>query len=170
MSCLGVLFSIDNEELKKIRSKERNELVEYIQEEIEEEYFSKKADQIAELDKSWDAIHRAFCDGELLFNDGKSPFSFIILNGEILYGDTDLEDDYIVSFKNADQVAAVSEVLKKISKEEFKEKYFKIDEEKYGFPVNEEDFEYTWSWLESTFEFWDYAAKHGLSVIFTVDQ
>lgn len=170
MACLGVLFSIDDEEVGKIMGKERDELIEYIQEEIEEEYFSKKTDQLAELDKSWDAIHRSFCDGELLFNDGKSDFSFTILNGEILYGDKDSEEDYIVSFKNSDQVAAVSEALNKLSREEFKEKYFKIDEKKYGFPISEEDFEYTWSWLENTFEFWNNAAKHKLSVIFTVDQ
>ena len=82
----------------------------------------------------------------------------------------DDEDDYIVSYKNAEQVKAVSEALKSLSEGEFREKYFKIDEAKYEYPLSEEDFEYSWGWLSSTFEFWHNAAKNNLSVIFTVDQ
>ena len=170
MSCLGVLFSVDDNEAGKLREIKREDLVDYIQEEIEEVYFNEKREQTAELDKAWDAIHRAFCDSELLFEHGKQPFSLIILDGEILYGDMDDEDDYIVSYKNAEQVKAVANALKHLSEEEFREKYFEIDEEKYDYPLSEEDFEYSWGWLSNTFEFWDHAAKNNLSVIFTVDQ
>ena len=170
MSCLGVLFSIDGSEAEKLKKMERGNIVEYIQEEIEEVYFNEKQEQTAELDKAWDAIHRAFCESELLFQHGEQPFSFIILDGEILYGDMDDEDDYIVSYKNAEQVKSVSEALKNLSESEFREKYFKIDEAKYEYPLSEDDFEYSWGWLSSTFEFWHNAAKNNLSVIFTVDQ
>ena len=170
MSCLGVLFSIDGSEAEKLKKMEREDIVEYIQEEIEEVYFNEKQEQMAELDKAWDAIHRAFCNSKLLFEDGEQPLSLVILDGKILYGDMDGEEDYIVSYKTPEQVKSVSEVLKNLSEEEFREKYFKIDEEKYDYPLSEEDFEYSWGWLSNTFEFWHNAAKNNLSVIFTVDQ
>ena len=170
MSCLGVLFSIDDNEANKLKKIERENLVEYIQEEIEEIYFDEKQKQTTELDKAWDAIHRAFCDSELLFKHGEQPLSLVILDGEILYGNMDNEDDYIISYKTAEQVKAVSESLKNLSENEFREKYFKIDEKKYDYPLSEEDFEYSWDWLSSTFDFWHYAAKNNFSVIFTVDQ
>ena len=170
MACLGVLFSLDKTEAEKLKNIKRKDLVDYIQEEIEEVYFDEKQDQLAELDKAWDAIHRSFCESELLFNHGSSPFSFIILNGEILYGDMDGEEDYIVSIKNTEQVKEAAEALKSLTKAEFRKKYFEIDEEKYNYPLSEEDFEYSWGWLSNTFEFWNYAAKNNLYVIFTVDQ
>ena len=170
MSCLGVLFSIDDTKAEKLKKIKREDIVEYIQEEIEEVYFDEKREQLAQLDKAWDAIHRAFCNSELLFEDGEQPLSLVILDGEILYGDADEEDDYIVSFKSAEQVKSVSEALKNISEEEFRKKYFEIDEEKYEYPLSEEDFEYSWEGLSDTFEFWHNAAKNNLSVIFAVDQ
>ena len=42
MSCLGVLFSIDGSEAEKLKKMEREDIVEYIQEEIEEVYFNEK--------------------------------------------------------------------------------------------------------------------------------
>ena len=44
MSCLGVLFSIDGSEAEKLKKMEREDIVEYIQEEIEEVYFNEKHD------------------------------------------------------------------------------------------------------------------------------
>ena len=100
MSCLGVLFSIDEEEAGKLKNIKRENLVDYVQEEIEDIYFTEKQEQVAELDKAWDAIHRSFCGSELLFEHGEQPLSLVILDGEMLYGNMDEEEDYVISMKN----------------------------------------------------------------------
>jgi len=53
MSCLGVLFSLDEKEVEKLKSYDADsERLEYLQHGIEEIYFEKFPDRIAELDKS----------------------------------------------------------------------------------------------------------------------
>jgi hypothetical protein len=52
----------------------------------------------------------------------------------------------------------------------FKDKYFAIDGDKYGFPLTDEDFEYSWRWPESMLPFWKLTAESNLHVIFSVDQ
>ena len=65
MSCLGVLFSLDEKEVEKLKSYDADsERLEYLQHSIEEIYFEKFPDRIAELDKSWDGLHRSLTDGK----------------------------------------------------------------------------------------------------------
>ena len=40
----------------------------------------------------------------------------------------------------------------------------------YGFPLTDEDFEYTWNWFNGTREFWKLAAQENRYVLFTADQ
>lgn len=167
MSCLGVLFSLSEKEIAKLKSfKDDEDRLDYLETEIEETYLGKFRDKAAELDKSWDALHRALTDGKLEWDNGSYPLNHVILGGELLYS----EDDYIMSLKTPKDVKLISEAIQPIDKEKFREMYFKINEDDYGFSVNEEDFEYTWSWFESTKEFWKNAALEKRYVLFTVDQ
>lgn len=71
---LGVLFSLDESEVEKLKSFETDEerLV-YLQEEIEENYFEDYPQRVAELDKAWDALHRSLTDGKLEYTNGTFP-------------------------------------------------------------------------------------------------
>ena len=60
--------------------------------------------------------------------------------------------------------------LPKITEEQFREWYYKIDEEDYGYPRSEEDFNYTWEWFSDSINFWERAAAEKKYVLFTVDQ
>jgi hypothetical protein len=52
MACLGVLFSIDQTEVDKLKSfSSDEERLEYLQEELEETYFDSFPQHVAELDK-----------------------------------------------------------------------------------------------------------------------
>ena len=167
MSCRGVHFSITEEEVSKLREFPDDESrLEYLQEEIEEIYFSEQPERTIETDKAWDAIHRVLTDGKLGYKNGTFPLNHVILGGEPLY----FEDDYIISLKTPEQVKAIAQSLETISIEFFKQKYFEIDSEEYGFLVNEEDFEYTWSWFIKLKPFFQKASLDGRCVIFTVDQ
>lgn len=56
---------------------------------------------------------------------------------------------------------------------EWFEKYENVKEKlncKNGFPPDEEDFEYTWEYLEDSIAFWKKAAEEGRYVLFTVDR
>lgn len=61
-------------------------------------------------------------------------------------------------------------VLPGITEDTLRRRYFAIDQEDYGFPVTEEDFQYTWHWFHEVREFWLRAASEGRYVLFTVDQ
>ena len=172
MSCQGVLFAIDDKTVQCLENISRSGLVDYLQVEIEEIYSEKFQNQVAETDKAWDAIQRAFSESECdpSHKSGIYPANMVILGGKILYGDKMWEEDYIISLKKTHEVADIYQFLHKLEKFQFRDLYFKIDKEKYEFDLTEEDFEYTWAWLSETVKFWKLATERKLSVIFTVDQ
>lgn len=101
MSCLGVLFSLEKKEIDKLKSFESDkERLDYLHQEIEETYFREYPGRVAELDKSWDALHRSLTDGKLEFTNGIFPLSHVVLGGDILY----TSGDYIMTLKSPDRV------------------------------------------------------------------
>jgi len=167
MGCLGVHFALEEATVKKLRSLPTEEArLEYLQEEVEEEYFESRQDWLAQTDKAWDAIHRALTDGQLGWDNGSYPLNHVILGGELLY----TSDDYIMSLKTLAQVRDIATALKDIGEEEFRSAYFQIDPESHGFVIDDEGFEYTWSWFQPLREFYSRAAAAGLYVLFTADQ
>ena len=174
MACLGVLFSLDEKTVLKLKSfKSDEERLDYLQEEIEEEMMSNEPERFAELDKSWDALHRSLTDGKLewtdetlKFTNGTFPLNHVIIGGEPLY----FGDDYIMSLKTPEQTIRIAEAISQISKETLSNGYYAIDSDEYGFELTEEDFEYTWTWFQESLEFWKKAAAEKRYVLFTVDQ
>jgi hypothetical protein len=167
MSCLGVLFSLDAEEVETIKAfKSDEERLEYLQEEIEELYFEKYPERIGELDKSWDALHRSLTDGRLAYENGSYPLNHVIMGGEILY----TKGDYIITLKTPGQVKKIASEIIRIDAGVLKAGYKKIIAKDYGSPLTEDDFEFTWSWFEDSKEFWQHAAEENRYVLFTADQ
>jgi len=166
MGCLGVHFSLSRDEVESICALDESERVDYLQENIEEDYFANHPERIAQSDKAWDAIHRALADGNLTWDGGEYPNNHVILAGELLY----TEPDYIMSLKNPDVVRDVAAALPAITQEDFRRRYFAIDPGNYGFPITEDNFEYTWDWFNEIRTFWLRAASEGRYVLFTADQ
>jgi len=165
MSVLAVLFSLDNETISLLKSFEEDaDRLAYLQEEIEESYFSCHPTRLAELDKSWDALHRSLTNGLLTWTNGSYPLNHVILGGERIYQKT----DYIMVLKTPQQVKDIYSVIQSISKAELQNGYNKITED-YGV-LDDDDFEYTWEWFSKSFEFWRLAAIEDRYVLFTVDQ
>jgi hypothetical protein len=167
MSCLGVLFSIDQttvEFIEQLPTEEKR--VDYIKEVIEEDYFQNQPQWVAELGKSWDALHRSLTDGELAWTNGEYPLNHVIFGGELLCAN----GDYIIVLKSKEQVTEIAEAVNQLTKRSLRARYFLLDSEEYDGEVGEEDFEYTWQWFEDSKVFWQKAADEGRSVLFTVDQ
>lgn len=166
MSCLGVLFSLDPAQAAALRATPEDGRVEHVQEVLEEELWRAEPDRGQELDKAWDAMHRALTDGDLGYANGEYPLSHAVLGGEPLYSG----DDYVISLKTPAQVRDVAAALAAVTPERLRAGYDAIDPAAYGTELSDEDFAYTWDWFGGVVEFYRRAAAAGRAVIFTADQ
>lgn len=142
------------------------ERLDYVIEDLEVAYFSDHKEYMAESDKAWDAMHRALSDGELTWDGGAYPLNHAVLAGELLYS----EPDYIMSLKAPEQVRDIANALLDLDEQAFKRRYFAIDPEDYGGPVDDEDFAYTWDWFQNIRRLYTKAAAENRFVLFTSDQ
>ncbi len=161
MSCRGVYFSLSDEQVSRIMAARTDDQVLEIVEAIEEDW---DEDHLLEVDKSWDAMHRCLTDGTLDPKGGDYPLNRCVLNGRQLYSG----EDYVISFVPANEVPDVAAALQPIAKESCREKFFALTD--YEGPQDEDDWDYTWSYLEAVREFFQKAAGQTRAVIFTVDQ
>jgi len=180
MGCLAVLFALNEEEVRALLAVERNGRAAYMHEEIEERFFDSFPEYTCELDKSWDAMHRMLTDGNLDFENKFPPLCNVIFGGEFVYGlarrpsgEVEIpegeEDEYII-LKSPEQVAEVAKALPRRTKEACWKQYRQIDEQDYGMPLDEDDFEYTWAYLQDSLAFWQRAADEKRYVLFTADR
>lgn len=132
MSCLGVLFALAEKDVDKLRAVPRAERFGYMYEEIERIYFEDYPEYKQEMDKSWDAMHRMLTDGSLVYGNQNQPLCYVVLGGEVLYG----EDDGILVLKTPEQVGQAAHMLSRRDKETCRRAYSSIDEEEYGFPLS----------------------------------
>lgn len=170
MAALGVHFALTAEDVSALRGFDSDEeRLDYIQEVIEEEYLSPdRSDNphASESDKAWDAMHRVLTDGRLTWEGGQYPLNHTVLAGELLY----FEPDYIMSLKSPEQVKDIANSLEQIDHEDFRSRYYAIDSNDYGFPLTDEDFEYTWEWFQNVRKLYRVAAETERYVLFTADQ
>jgi hypothetical protein len=167
MGCRGVHFALSEAEVEHLRSlPSERERLDYVIEDLEISYFADREEYLAESDKAWDAMHRVLADGELTWDGGDYPLNHVVLAGELLY----TEPDYIMSLKSPEQVRDIAAALPRVTEAEFRRRYFAIDPEVYGCPVNEEDFAYTWDWFQHVRRLYTKAAAEGRYALFTADQ
>ena len=166
MAARGVHFALTDKEVRELESRDYDEArLEYVQEEIEEQFFENRQDDFAETDKAWDAIHRCLTDGTL-GGASTSPLEIVVLGGEQFYSG----DDYIMTLKRADDVRAVVPHLARITEASLRASYDKLDPGEYDGEIGDDDFGYTWENFVTLRRFWERAADKGRSILFTVDQ
>ena len=181
MAARGVYFALTPEQKQGLLAQEDDEsrvtfLIEKIEGSWDEEY-------LQETDKAWDAMHRCFSDWppgvshfypvdpkygsyDLPENHGSYPLKLCVLGGRKLMAD---ESYYFIRLIEPAEVRDVAQALRGIDRDWLRAKYFKHCEgawPEYG----EDDFEYTWAWLQGVQEFFARVAPTGRSVIFTADQ
>jgi hypothetical protein len=167
MGCLGVHYALTDDEVSKLRAwNNDDDRLNFLQEEIEDLFFSDRPDLFAESDKAWDAMHRCLSDGDLSYTTGPTPLRLAIIGGQGLY----FKDDYIMSLKTPEEVKSVAPALKAITQAELFRRYDAMDAKKYDFPKSAEDREYTWEWFQPVAALYETAAAKGLWVLFTASQ
>ena len=159
MSGRGVLFAIDDEELEQLGNATSDAQVLTLVGQIEERW-----ERPCELDKAWDAIHRALTDGRLALDNGRPPLSQVIVGGTLLVS----SESAIVSVKPADRVVAIAHALRGWDAARFRAAYQRIDRSDYG-ELDEEDLSYTLAWFERLSPFYEQAAREESAVLFSED-
>ncbi len=166
MSCIGVLFAIEPAVVDELRRfQDDDERLDFLQTEIEELFYAQHPEWMCDLGKAWDAIHRCLTDGDVGWNNGTFPLNHVILGGEHLYE----ENDYIISLKDAEQVAQIAAALAKITPQDFRRGYDRINPRDYDGPYGLDDYQQTWDEFEGLVRFYQHAASAQRLVLFTVD-
>ncbi|MFJ8039355.1 DUF1877 family protein [Kitasatospora sp. NPDC096147] len=164
MTARAVLFALDDRDAARLLTcrEDHRRLMELVAE-VEERW---DPDHLVELDKSWDALHRCFTDGDLVFGNGEFPLSHAIL------GDGPLTEDdaYLVCFVTAEQVCAVAAALEPLDARWIAERFAALDFPGYQGSGDADDIAYTQAYLADLQDFYRSAARHGRAVVFTVDQ
>jgi hypothetical protein len=163
VGCRGVLFAIDQDEIRALRQatsdKEIRAFVATVEERWDERF-------LAQTDKAWDAIHRCLTDGTLAGGNGSFPLNHCILGGEEFHHG----DEYVVTLTEAREVPAVATALQQVTEAFMRQAYDQLDPADYGPTWSEEDLEYTWDWFQEVRDLWSRAAAAKRAVIFTVHQ
>ncbi|MCX4808486.1 YfbM family protein [Streptomyces sp. NBC_01214] len=162
MGARGVLFALDALEAERILACRGDDEVIAVVEEVEEGW---DRDHLFELDKSWDALHRCFTDGDLAFENGEYPLSHVILGGRLLH-----EGDYIVCYVAADQVREVAVALEPLDEQWLSNRFVTLTFDSYQGVGDAEDIAYTQGFLPGLKNFYRTAAQNGRAAVFTVDQ
>lgn len=169
MAGRGVFFAIDDQTVKNLSALEPANRVDFVLNDIEDNFFENAPEYTCETDKAWDAIHRSLTDGFLYWKNGKYPLNHVILGGQVLYGEKDDEDDFLIVMKDKKQVQDVAKSLQSFSDDDFKKGYAQINIEDYEYQLGFEDLEYSLSWFDNVKVFWQKAAAENLNIIFTCD-
>jgi hypothetical protein len=163
MAARAVLFAISDADLDELEARAGSEeLIDYIVETIEARW---EEEWLCELDKAWDAIHRALTDGSLDQGAGSFPQNAVVMGRESL----DAGEDYFVGLTRAPDVPAVADAVASVTEDALRHGYGEIDAESYGPEYGPDDLGYVLGWFEGLVPFWRRAAEAGRSVIFTVD-
>lgn len=162
MGARGVFFALDRAQAERLVEAEGDEELMERLEEVEEAW---DEENLAECDKSWDALHRCLSDGTLDFQGGEYPLNRCVLGGRQLHEG----DDYTVSFIPPEEVRDVARALAPVTREWLRERYFRLVPRDYSPEYGEEDFDYTWEWFQDVRRLYASAAERGMAVVFTVD-
>ena len=161
MSRLGMLYALNEEDVKKLRSVPEEERYEYMLEEIEEALIG--SPRSCELDKAWEGIQ--YCLGGGQWNEDNCIPTNIVFGGEVLVE----TDDEIITLKNHQDVRDIVEYLHQNKLQEIIQKNFwNIDDENFMYK-NDDGLEHTLGWSEEILAFYENALKENCQVIFTVD-
>jgi hypothetical protein len=160
----AVLFAITDDDRRELETAATDdERVEYVTEVVEERW---DEGFVCELDKAWDALHRALTDGRLEWDNDTFPLNAAILGKDQLNG----EGSYIIGLTPSKVVPDVARALAAVTDDQIRQGYARIDPADYGPEHGPEDLEYTLEWFRDLPGLWARAAEAGRSVILAVDQ
>ncbi|WP_217562032.1 DUF1877 family protein [Streptomyces sp. GbtcB6] len=163
MAARAVLFALHAQDAERILACPGDDEVIELVVEVEDRW---DLDHLFELDKSWDALHRCFTDGDLAFENGEYPLSHVILGGVPLHEG----DHYIVCYVAPEQVSEIAAALQPLDDQWLGNRFATLTFDDYQGTGDAEDIAYTQAFLPGLKNFYRTAAQNGRAAIFTVGQ
>ncbi len=161
---LGVHFALASRDLRKLRRFTEAEVVDdFIAEELEARY--PPGERAFASDESWDAIHRALTDGQLVPERGPFPLAYAVLGGKRLATSAGSTACLI----EPERAKAVAVALAPLTREWFGSRYQKLADTDYSGPFGEADANRAWEKLVGLRAFFAEAARADRAVLFSVD-
>jgi hypothetical protein len=151
-SCTALLLAADGDDARVIDTIQELDMTD--------------APDTCSVDKAWDGIHRCLTEGRLGGEDGTYPLNAVVLGGLPLHR----SDDYVVSFNTAVEVREIATALTDLDLEPFLTRYWALDPDEYGAPVDREGLEYLTYHLREITQFYQRAAQAGWATVFVADQ
>ncbi len=152
----GLLFVVDEktaDELLNLRG-DPGAALEFARREADDYFGQGALEPIYELDVTWDAIHRCL--------KGSAHLEGTLLGGRSL-GD----DEALLFFKSSEEVHEIAQALEWFTEDDLRGRYEALDCKGFSPAVEQEDWEYLWYYFAGLIEFYHFAAKEGLGVIFS---
>jgi hypothetical protein len=158
----GVHFAITVEQADALVAADSDDALMALIDELEEAW---DADNTAESDKAWDAIHRCLTDGQLGAGNGEYPLSHCILGPRQLHRGS----HYLVSLVLPHEVVDVAHALELATPEWMTTRYERIVPKDYAPEYGPEDLAYTLANLDDVRALFRKAAVRKRAVVFTAD-
>lgn len=163
MTARAVRFAPDGNDAERLLACQNDDELMQVVEEIEERW---GLERLCELNKSWDALHRCFTDGDLVFDNGDFPLAHVPLGGVPLHEGA----DYSVCCVTVEQVRDVAAALEPLGGQWLRDRFATLTFDAYQGTGDTEDIAYTQAFLPGLKNFYRTAAQNSQAAIFTVDQ
>jgi hypothetical protein len=168
MGCRGVYFALTDDEAQKLLNAKGDAAVLAI---INEEIMQRWDEPwLQTTDKAWDGMHRCLGDGTL-YCKGTSILEKCVLGGRQLHR----TNRYTVSFLSPEEVVEVAKALEPVDKSWIRQRFFGLKKKFLWFdissysPIDEQEFEYIWEYMDFTKEFYKKAVEAKRAIVFIVD-
>jgi hypothetical protein len=159
----GYHIALTREHAKRVFNQQDDESLRAFLQELITSPEMNKSGRVLDTGTAWNAIHRCLTDGELDPGGGDFPLNHTVLGGKQLHKG----DDYAATLIRPDITTFVSEALNELRETEFREKFFALNPQSYGMPMDEKAFLAVWLAITNLRVFFDAAAENLEAVIFT---
>ncbi|HUE72552.1 MAG TPA: DUF1877 family protein [Pirellulaceae bacterium] len=158
----GYLISLTREHAKRLFGQQDDDQLRQFLAELRSARDLKESGRILELLTLWDPLHRCLTDGELDPAGGEAPLNHAILGGRQLHRG----NDYIAAMVRPDMANFVAEALSHVKEDELRQKFFGLNAESYGRPIDEKQFMEVWIALRNMRILYEAAAENLEAVVF----
>jgi hypothetical protein len=158
----GYLISLTREHAKRLFGQQDDDRLRNFLGELRSAPDLKQSGRVLELGTLWDALHRCLTDGELDPAGGEPPLNHAILGGKQLHRG----NDYIAAMVRPDMATFVAEALSHVKEDGLRQKFFGLNVESYGRPIDEKHFMEIWIALRNMRILYEAASENLEAVVF----
>lgn len=158
----GYLIALARDQAKRLFALQDDDQLRVFLEELRTNRELKDSGRSLELGTLWDPLHRCLTEGELDPTSGELPLNQTILGGRHLQRGS----GFVAAVVRPDMTTLVAEALEHIKEDAFRQKFFSLNPQSYGRPIDEKHFMEVWVALRKVLVFYEAAAENLEAVVF----